>query len=162
LRRIRPKNWTQRAQRKHRCEHVTKQDSRLSSMSRNAQSLSGASKKPTTLLHGLQSGRILAAVAASQGDLQPLLQFLHDKTQEDRSVCGCSAPHFRRPFTVMVAVIGIAFARFSLLREMPIDIFPNLNLPVVYVAQPYGACPPRRWKAILSTTTISLPLHHGD
>jgi multidrug efflux pump subunit AcrB len=37
----------------------------------------------------------------------------------------------RRPFTVIVAVIGIALCSILALLRMPIDIFPNLNLPVV-------------------------------
>ena len=48
----------------------------------------------------------------------------------------------RRPFTVIVAVIGIALCSILALTRMPIDIFPNLNLPVVYVAQPFGGMSP--------------------
>ncbi len=44
----------------------------------------------------------------------------------------------RNPITVIVAVIGVALCSVLALLRMPIDIFPNLNLPVIYVAQPYG------------------------
>ena len=48
----------------------------------------------------------------------------------------------RHPITVMVALAGLlvggAFAAF----RMKVDIFPALNLPVVYVAQPYGGLDP--------------------
>ena len=33
---------------------------------------------------------------------------------------------------------------------MPIDIFPNLNLPVVYVAQPYGGMDPAQMEGLLT------------
>jgi len=55
----------------------------------------------------------------------------------------------RRPFTVIVAVIGIALCSILALTRMPIDIFPNLNLPVVYVAQPFGGMSPSQVEGYL-------------
>jgi multidrug efflux pump subunit AcrB len=55
----------------------------------------------------------------------------------------------RRPFTVIVAVIGIALCSILALVRMPIDIFPDLNLPVVYVAQPYGGMSPAQMEGYL-------------
>jgi multidrug efflux pump subunit AcrB len=55
----------------------------------------------------------------------------------------------RRPFTVIVVVIGIALCSILALVRMPIDIFPNLNLPVVYVAQPYGGMSPAQMEGYL-------------
>src|SRR3954447_11555819 len=48
----------------------------------------------------------------------------------------------RRPVSVFVgaACLGL-LAWFSYLR-MAVDIFPNLNLPVIIVAQPYGGMDP--------------------
>ncbi|MGH9444906.1 MAG: efflux RND transporter permease subunit, partial [Terriglobia bacterium] len=56
----------------------------------------------------------------------------------------------RRPITVMVAVIGIALCALLALTRMPIDIFPNLNLPVIYVAQPYGGMSPAQMEGYLT------------
>jgi multidrug efflux pump subunit AcrB len=56
----------------------------------------------------------------------------------------------RRPITVMVAVIGIALCAVLALTRMPIDIFPNLNLPVIYVAQPYGGMSPAQMEGYLT------------
>lgn len=56
----------------------------------------------------------------------------------------------RRPITVMVAVIGIALCSVLALTRMPIDIFPNLNLPVIYVAQPYGGMSPAQMEGYLT------------
>ena len=56
----------------------------------------------------------------------------------------------RRPITVLVAVIGIALASGLALTRMSVDIFPNLNLPVIYVAQPYGGMDPSQMESYLS------------
>src|SRR4051812_2741818 len=56
----------------------------------------------------------------------------------------------RRPFTVMVAVVAVALGSGLAVYRMPIDIFPNLNLPVVYVAQPYGGMDPAQMEGLLT------------
>ncbi|GAC1472419.1 MAG: efflux RND transporter permease subunit [Isosphaeraceae bacterium] len=56
----------------------------------------------------------------------------------------------RRPLTVMVAVVAVALGSGLALVRMPIDIFPNLNLPVVYVAQPYGGMDPAQMEGLLT------------
>jgi len=48
----------------------------------------------------------------------------------------------RRPITTLVVVIGIALCSILAVMRMRIDIFPNLNFPVIYVAQPYGGMSP--------------------
>lgn len=71
----------------------------------------------------------------------------------------------RRPLTVMVAIVAVGLscgvalrpqscdawlAKYGIelpLKRMPVDIFPSLNLPVIYVCQPYGGWTPRRWRA---------------
>src|SRR5579862_7306746 len=55
----------------------------------------------------------------------------------------------RRPITVMVSIIGIALCSVLALTRMPIDIFPNLNFPVIYVAQPYGGMSPAQMEGYL-------------
>jgi multidrug efflux pump subunit AcrB len=44
----------------------------------------------------------------------------------------------RHPISVVVALLAIGLCSILALTRMPIDIFPKLNLPVIYVAQPYG------------------------
>jgi multidrug efflux pump subunit AcrB len=44
----------------------------------------------------------------------------------------------RHPISVVVALLAIGLSSILALTRMPIDIFPKLNLPVIYVAQPYG------------------------
>jgi len=55
----------------------------------------------------------------------------------------------RRPITTIVAVIGIALGSVLAVIRMSVDIFPNLNLPVIYVAQPYGGMSPAQMEGYL-------------
>src|SRR2546427_5703613 len=55
----------------------------------------------------------------------------------------------RRPLTIIVFVIAIALCSILALVRMPVDIFPNLNLPVIYVAQPYGGMSPAQMEGYL-------------
>lgn len=44
----------------------------------------------------------------------------------------------RRPYTVLVLVLGIVAAALLAVRRMPADVFPPLGVPTIYVAQPYA------------------------
>ncbi len=55
----------------------------------------------------------------------------------------------RRPFTIIVLVIAVALSSMLAINRMPVDIFPNLNLPVIYVAQPYGGMDPAQMESFL-------------
>jgi multidrug efflux pump subunit AcrB len=56
----------------------------------------------------------------------------------------------RRPITVLIAVIAVALCSILSLMRMPMDIFPNLNMPVIYVAQPYGGMSPAQMEGYLT------------
>ena len=56
----------------------------------------------------------------------------------------------RRPFTVMVLVVAVVLGSVLAVTRMAIDIFPNLNLPVIYVAQPYGGMDPAQMEGLLT------------
>src|SRR3989454_1714876 len=55
----------------------------------------------------------------------------------------------RNPISVIVLVIAVALCSILALLRMPIDIFPDLNLPVIYVAQPYGGMSPAQMEGYL-------------
>src|SRR5215210_5500800 len=55
----------------------------------------------------------------------------------------------RRPITVFVAAAALALLAFFAVRRMPVDIFPDLDLPVVIVAQPYGGMDPAQMEGYL-------------
>ncbi len=56
----------------------------------------------------------------------------------------------RRPMTVMVVVVAVVLGSVLAVLRMPIDIFPNLNLPVVYVCQPFGGMDPGQMEGLLT------------
>jgi multidrug efflux pump subunit AcrB len=55
----------------------------------------------------------------------------------------------RRPMTVVVLVFGVALTAVLAVLRMRVDIFPDLNLPVIYVAQPYGGMSPSQMEGYL-------------
>ncbi|MGH9474804.1 MAG: efflux RND transporter permease subunit [Terriglobales bacterium] len=52
------------------------------------------------------------------------------------------AAALRRPLTVAVAVLAVAALAAMAVLRMPMDVFPQLDAPVIYVAQPYGGMSP--------------------
>ncbi len=56
----------------------------------------------------------------------------------------------RRPVTVMVLMVALVGAGAMALYRMKVDIFPALNLPVVYVAQPYGGMDPYQMEGLIA------------
>ncbi len=56
----------------------------------------------------------------------------------------------RRPITVLVGVISVALCAVLAVTRMPVDIFPDLKLPVIYVAQPYGGMSPAQMEGYLT------------
>jgi multidrug efflux pump subunit AcrB len=55
----------------------------------------------------------------------------------------------RRPLTVVVMVLAIALASTLAWQKMPKDIFPEFNLPTIYVAQAYGGMDPAQMEGYL-------------
>ena len=56
----------------------------------------------------------------------------------------------RRPITIVVAVVTIALTAAFGISRMRIDIFPDLDLPVIYVAQPYGGMSPAQMEGYIT------------
>src|SRR5437016_2399591 len=56
----------------------------------------------------------------------------------------------RRPFTVIVALIAVVMSAVLALRQMPRDILPDLGVPIIYVAQPYGGVDPAQMEGFLT------------
>ncbi|MBB5637322.1 multidrug efflux pump subunit AcrB [Pedobacter cryoconitis] len=48
----------------------------------------------------------------------------------------------KKPLTVMVAVLAIAYFSFTAIKNINVDIFPKVELPVIYIAMPYGGLSP--------------------
>src|SRR6201988_4315805 len=56
----------------------------------------------------------------------------------------------RRPITIMVFMVALAGLGALAFFRMKIDIFPSLNLPVIYVAQPYGGLDPAQMEGLIT------------
>src|SRR5882724_876774 len=55
-----------------------------------------------------------------------------------------------RPISALVAVVAIALCAILALQRMPVDIFPDLGSPAIYVAQPYGGMDPQQMEGYLT------------
>src|SRR5947209_2603295 len=55
-----------------------------------------------------------------------------------------------RPLTVVIALIAVALASVLALQRMPVDIFPQVGDPVIYVSQPYGGMDPQQMEGYLT------------
>ena len=56
----------------------------------------------------------------------------------------------RRPITIIVIVVAIALSSILAVLRTRIDIFPALDLPIIYVAQPYGGMSPQQMEGFIS------------
>jgi multidrug efflux pump subunit AcrB len=56
----------------------------------------------------------------------------------------------RRPITIIVIVAAIALSSILAIQRTRIDIFPTLDLPIIYVAQPYGGMSPQQMEGFIS------------
>src|SRR5271155_5817474 len=55
-----------------------------------------------------------------------------------------------RPITIVVALIAIALGAYLAVQRMPVDIFPQVGEPAIYVAQPYGGMDPAQMEGYLT------------
>src|ERR1051325_172925 len=56
----------------------------------------------------------------------------------------------RRPIAVLIAAIAVALTAGVAVTRMRVDIFPDLDLPVIYVAQPYGGMSPAQMEGYIT------------
>jgi multidrug efflux pump subunit AcrB len=57
----------------------------------------------------------------------------------------------KRPITIMVLFTGLLLFSFMAVRKIPIDIFPKLNLPTIYVIESYGGMSPQQMEGFFAT-----------
>jgi multidrug efflux pump subunit AcrB len=65
----------------------------------------------------------------------------------------------RKPITIVVVVAGLTLFGTAAITKMNIDIFPDLNLPSIYVAQPYGGMSPQQMEGFISSNYQGLYLY---
>jgi multidrug efflux pump subunit AcrB len=64
----------------------------------------------------------------------------------------------RKPITIVVLVAGLFFFGVKAVTTIKIDIFPDMNLPVIYISHPYGGFTPDQMEAYFGKNYISLLL----
>src|ERR1700755_2782061 len=67
----------------------------------------------------------------------------------------------RKPITILVLVAGLLFFGISAVRIMKIDIFPALDLPVIYISHPYGGFTPDQMETYFGKQYVNLLLYVG-
>jgi multidrug efflux pump subunit AcrB len=65
----------------------------------------------------------------------------------------------RKPITILVMVAALFFFGLSAIRSIKIDIFPNLNLPVIYISHPYGGFTPDQMETYFGKQYVNLLLY---
>jgi hypothetical protein len=55
-----------------------------------------------------------------------------------------------RPITIVIALIAVALCAVLALERMPVDIFPQVGDPAIYVAQPYGGMDPAQMEGYIT------------
>lgn len=56
----------------------------------------------------------------------------------------------RRPITILVLVVAMLLLSSVALTRTRVDIFPDLDIPTIYVAQPYGGMSPQQMEGFIS------------
>ena len=57
----------------------------------------------------------------------------------------------KRPITILVLVSSLLLFSIFAIRTIPIDIFPKLNLPTIYVIESYGGMSPQQMEGFFAT-----------
>ncbi len=64
----------------------------------------------------------------------------------------------RKPITILVLVAGLIFFGIKAVREVKVDIFPKLDLPVLYIAHPFGGYTPTQMEAFFAKNYVNILL----
>ncbi|GAB4050696.1 efflux RND transporter permease subunit [Spirosoma litoris] len=65
----------------------------------------------------------------------------------------------RKPITILVIVASLFYFGIGAVRTIKIDIFPNLNLPVIYISQPFGGYTPNQMESFFGKQYVNLLLY---
>jgi multidrug efflux pump subunit AcrB len=65
----------------------------------------------------------------------------------------------RKPITILVLVTGLFFFGINAVRNINVDIFPKMNLPVIYISHPYGGYTPTQMEAYFAKQYVNLLLY---
>lgn len=64
----------------------------------------------------------------------------------------------RKPISILVLVAGILFFGIGSVRDIKVDILPKMDLPVIYISQPFGGYTPDQMEAYFTKNYASVLL----
>jgi len=64
----------------------------------------------------------------------------------------------RKPISIMVFVAGMLFFGISSMTSIKVDILPQMNLPVIYIAHPFGGYTPNQMEAYFAKNYVNILL----
>jgi multidrug efflux pump subunit AcrB len=64
----------------------------------------------------------------------------------------------RQPITILVFVAGLFFFGIGAIKDIKVDILPKMNLPVIYVAHPFGGYTPDQMEAYFAKNYVGAML----
>ena len=63
-----------------------------------------------------------------------------------------------RPISILVLVCGLFVFGITAIREIKVDILPQMNLPVIYIAHPFGGYTPTQMEAYFAKQYVNILL----
>ena len=64
----------------------------------------------------------------------------------------------RKPISILVLVAGLFFFGINAVKDIKIDILPKMNLPVIYIAHPFGGYTPTQMETYFGKSYINILL----
>jgi len=64
----------------------------------------------------------------------------------------------RKPISILVLVAGLFFFGISAVRDIKVDILPKMNLPVIYIAHPFGGYTPNQMETYFGKQYVNILL----
>lgn len=64
----------------------------------------------------------------------------------------------RKPIAIMVMVIGLLFFGVKSAKEIQVDILPEMNLPVVYIAHSFNGYTPQQMEGYFTKMYVNMML----
>jgi len=64
----------------------------------------------------------------------------------------------RKPISIMVLVLGLLFFGIKAIREIKVDILPEMNLPVVYIAHSFNGYTPQQMEGYFTKMYVNMML----
>ncbi len=61
----------------------------------------------------------------------------------------------RKPISILVLVAGLFFFGIRAIKDIKVDILPQMNLPVIYVAHPFGGYTPDQMEAFFAKNYVA-------